>query len=54
MLPAPIYCSSFHFGKGPGWKKGKVVFFGGSCLIVNFLPFFSVTFFKEAAFEGVI
>lgn len=46
-LPAPIYFSSFHFWKCPGWKKGKAGFFGGSCLIVNFLPFFLLHFSKK-------
>lgn len=51
MLPAPIYFSSFNFWKCPGWKKGKFGFFGGSCLIVNFLPFFCYIF-QRSCFWG--
>lgn len=35
----------------PGWKKGKAGFFGRSCLIVNFLPFFCYIF-QTSCFWG--
>lgn len=51
MLPAPIYFSQFHFWKCPGWKKGRVAFFSGSCLIVIFFPFFC-HIFQTSCFWG--